>query len=175
MSGSEADWSVLTDEEQDTLHGLMAKAGMGGLGAMTDASKRRGAVMSEPAGKRYTMQVMRGPIGSAGHVGMAVGQTPKGASIYLPPGVDDLTVWGRTVVMFGKFQSLHLSYADLVSSTKLEEIQYVKWCSSRVDSSGGELLDFALFIHAYWAQQSSADGPSQLPLIPGSATVRQFK
>ena len=64
---------------------------------------------------------------------------------------------------------------DRVTSTQIEEVQYVKWCSTRVDSSGGELLDFALFIHAFWAQQGSVDGASKLPLIPGSATVRQFK
>ena len=77
--------------------------------------------------------------------------------------------------MSGKYQAHHLSYLDLVESSELEMAQYVKWCASRVDTGGGELKDFALFIHAIRAQRGNSAVASQLPLIPGSATIRQFK
>lgn len=175
MSESEADWSVLTDVEQDMLHGLMAKAGMGGLGAMTDASKRRGPGLAESGPKRYTSSAGLTPMGSFDPPGTVLGRTPKGHEICLPEGVEDLAMWGRTLVMFGKYQARNVSYLDLVESSEIETAQYVKWCASRVDTAGGELKDFALFIHAIRAHRGTSGVASQLPLIPGSATVRQFK
>ena len=92
MSESEADWSVLIDVEQDTLHGLMAKAGMGDLGAMTDASKRRGVALAEP--KRYATRAGLTPMGSFEPPGAVLGRTPKGHEICLPEGVEDFVYVG---------------------------------------------------------------------------------
>lgn len=61
---------------------------------MTDASKHRGAAMSEPAVKRYSSRyssrVVPSRISSAAGVGAALGHSPKGTEIHLPVGVEDL-------------------------------------------------------------------------------------
>ena len=79
-------------------------------------------------------------------------RTPKGHEIFLLEGVEDLTMWSRTLVIFGRYQAPNLSYLELVGSLEIEMAQYV------------ELNNFALFIHAIRAHQGTSAVASSIPV-----------
>ena len=176
----------LTETERVMLQNLMIKAGLTGDGlstdsftlvdeggSMNDSSKRRG-VSSETLQQGYSSGAVPVPLpGRAGE--HQFGMTPAGTAICLPDGVQDMESWGRTLISFGRYQSYNMCYVEACASESAEMVKYLQWCASRVDSSQGELRDFALYI---WAHRFLTEGPSSLsqkPVIPGSNTVRRFK
>lgn len=136
--------------------------------SMTDASKRR--MENPPEGadlRRPYLDHLQSEV--AAH-------TPKGKPICLPPGVDSVTSWGRSIIQFGKFMSKkgshEYSYKEIYDSEQEEDVRYVRWVKGQVDSAAGHLLDFANYIHVRDFQR---DPKGQLPVIPGTSTVRRIK
>ena len=112
------------------------------FGAMSDASKRRDATdgsdddhqckrVMKPTAKSsamplqdprptslsqgYTAPPMMVPYpGGSNTHGVVMSNLPE-----LPPGVENVTMWSRTVISFGRFQGRDMTYFDLVTSQQL--------------------------------------------------------
>ena len=100
---------------------------------------------------------------------MQFGVTRRGTPVLLPPGVSSLEKWSRTVLDFGKYMSLNLTYGQMISSADSDIRSYVKWCRGQVDNAEGFLKDFGMFILA------SEFSPDQGPVIPGTSHARKIR
>lgn len=89
--------------------------------------------------------------------------------ITLPPGVDNLTTWGSTVLGFGKLADRDLTYEQVATSTDDVVKKYVKWVKAQADASEGLLKDLAFYLLAF---DYEAGGRNQMPTIPGTLTTR---
>ena len=91
-------------------------------------------------------------------------------SVDLPPGVESLEQWGRTLVSFGQYKNKH-SYYEIASDASFWD--YKKWVRSHIKpgTSKGAALDFASYLRAYDREH----GRSQLPVFPGTSIPRQYK
>ena len=97
--------------------------------------------------------------------------------VYLPQDVPNVTMWGRSIIQFGKFMAKRgepsLSYAELFEDrTNVEKCGYVKWAIAQTDSAKGLLLDLASYLCV--RLDGEAEG-EQLPFIPGTSTLRVFR
>ena len=163
----------LTDEEQELLTKLVAKASMNhgtmSQGAMTDAAKRRGDEM-DPRPKT------RGAPSS--YAAVAVPAAPELDRIVvtgLPEGVPDLHTWGLTVMTSGKVAAERLCYEELRASTNSDHVQYCSWLMARANTMKGQFKDFISYVQAYEARHGKAD-EHQLPtFIPGTQDRRILK
>ena len=135
---------------------------------MGEAAKRR---TDEPTGeselKRSYVPKIKNEV---------VGRTPKGKAIILPQGVSDLASWGRTIIMFGKFAAkkgaTEITYAEVFEPKSAEDIRYVRWVKGQVESASGHLLDLSLY---FLARESHENLMQQMPMIPGTDTLRRLK
>ena len=135
---------------------------------MGEAAKRR---TDEPTGESELKRSYVAKIKDE-----VVGRTPKGKPIILPQGVNDLASWGRTIIMFGKFAAkkgaTEITYTEVFDSKNAEDIRYVRSVKGQVESASGHLLDLSLY---FLARESHESLMQQLPMIPGTDTVRRFK
>ncbi|CAK9117483.1 unnamed protein product, partial [Durusdinium trenchii] len=67
----------------------------------------------------------------------------------LPPQVESLEEWGRTVIQFGQYKGCNMSYAELASSEDSRAKSYIKWVTARHRSSTGLLHDLAGYLVRY--------------------------
>ena len=97
-------------------------------------------------------------------------QANNDASVELPPGVDTLSQWGKTLVSFGQYKGKY-SYYEIASGSSFWD--YKKWVRTHIKpgTSKGAALDFAAYLRAY----DKEHGRSQLPVFPGTSIPRQFK
>ena len=182
--------SELSDEESRALKALLRKAGYqipnDGYSAalmaespksgnddkgfecvsMSDASKRRLAAVDEPPkdddGQSLVKKMFSSPAG-----GKAVSK-PK-----LPPGVEDLDQWGRTVMEKGKYAKNEYTYEELRSHTDQAVQAYVSWlCDHLYSQMHAQFHDFVNYVNMVKVQTSSSTGAI---LIPGSRQIRKFK
>lgn len=139
-------------------------------GAMTDASKRGcdSGYSSQPT--KRTPFVAEDPVESPVD-GQVICYTTAGQPVTLPPGVDDIETWGRTVVGFGKHLKSNLSYAEMYNDTSAEGRSYVNYLISHVNSSKGAFHDCALYCVAMDYYKTG----SQMPVLPGTNTRRALK
>ena len=156
-ASSVSDWSLLT-------------------GQMSDASKRLHSPDPEKRSKAYCgTSPVPTPLPSGGSISpdafseKTFGYTRRGQLIALPPGVNDLQSWGRTVLDFGKYMSRGWTYEKFLLSEEADVKNYVKWCKGQVDSADGFLRDFGMYIMAY------EYSPLQGPLIPGTTHARKMR
>ena len=91
-----------------------------------------------------------------------------------PPGVINTEQWGRSIINFGKYKGKNISYIELLSSTSEDMRSYVKWCSSRQSTAGGELKDLTSFMRRY-EMENSHSALIRGELIPGTTARRSFK
>ena len=89
----------------------------------------------------------------------------------LPAGVGSVSEWGRTIIKFGQYQNLNMSYAELVTSKDDRMISYVKWCKSRMNTATGQLRDLCLYMKHFFNDDDASSGVQ----IPGTNQKRQFK
>ena len=146
-------------------------------GAMADSSKRRLEPDVAPA-YAGTFPVSHMPVPESletvpmPNEAQTFGKTKKGIIISLPPGVENITMWGKTLIEFGKYGNKDMNYEKLTLSTDKDSMSYCKWCKSQVDAAEGRLKDLALFLWAYDFVTGHAD---QRPVFPGTNDVRRFK
>ena len=92
----------------------------------------------------------------------------------LPPGVINTEQWGRSIINFGKYKGKNISYIELLSSTSEDMRGYVKWCSSRQSTAGGELKDLTSFMRRH-EMENSHSALVRGEMIPGTSARRSFK
>lgn len=140
--------------------------------SMTDAAKRRFDVSPEREARqmKYTgtglMSPPAPPLVSKG----LVGSTKRGTSIFLPEGIDDMAMWGRSILEFGKYEKHGWTYSEMAESTEKEIVSYVKWCKAQADSADGLLRDFSYYL---LAREYRPD--QQNLVIPGTNHVRKLR
>ena len=183
-NGSDA-LKPLTPEEQATLQSLMLRshlssteAMVSGASAMTDASKRRQSFsperMSRVSGysgkgapsEPWSICDGSSPMSKSFKL-LPVGEETK---IKLPPGVEDMKTWGRTVLEIGKYADKGWTYDDMQSSSAADVQRYCKWCKGHVNTSDGVIHDFGLYLLA-----CDAMNPDQRPVIPGTSMLRKLR
>lgn len=89
----------------------------------------------------------------------------------LPPDVSSMTEWGQTIIEFGKYEHKKMTYMELTQKGDDESKGYIKYVRDRVKSSKGQFHDLALFLEAYYQDDSVIQGA----VIPGTNTVRKMK
>ncbi|CAK9058881.1 unnamed protein product [Durusdinium trenchii] len=170
---------------------LPEKGALQSAGAMHDGSKRRWVAEPEAASEWEQVNTESAP-SYAGKVRMddtlfeealvaALDASPViGAAsqkeadndlpVDLPPGVDSLTQWGRTMMSFGQYKGKYC-YHEIASGASFWD--YKKWVRTHIKpgASKGAALDFASYLRAY----DKEHGRSQLPVFPGTSIPRQFK
>ena len=91
----------------------------------------------------------------------------------IPPGVASFKQWGRTIVAFGKFDKMGISYAELVADGS--KAQYVQWARGHLtkDTTAGPSSDFGAYIRAHDIVQMSKlrEGPT----YAGTSVRREYK
>ena len=140
-------------------------------GAMTDATKRRHEAIAEaqpPAqlpltGRAATAEVVRTTPATPFPPSAIVTSLP------IPEGISDLTMWGNTLIDFGKYKGANRSYAELATTTTPRGINYRNWVLSHTrTSSSGELLDLYNYLKQVTPGLANA-------MIPGTSKARAFK
>ena len=143
----------------------------GGM-SMTDASKRRfeNSPEREDRQVKYTGTGLMSVAAPPSLSKALVGSTRRGQSIFLPEGIDDMSMWGRSILEFGKFEKRGWTYSEMAESTEKEVVSYVKWCKAQADSADGLLKDFSFYLLArdYRPDQQNL-------VIPGTNHVRKLR
>ena len=94
----------------------------------------------------------------------------------LPPDVMDMHQWGRTVIQFGQYKGLNMTYHDLACSPENRAKSYVKWVTARQRSASGLLLDLSNYLSRFIAERDAAeDAAWEGPKIPGTDVPRTYK
>ena len=157
-------WSI---EDEKQLQALMAKKvvvqnGAKG-GAMNDGSKRR-YVDEESVGSMDNPWI---EVTEKSH--LRVDYTS--VELDMPPGINSLEQWGRTVISFGKYAEANVTYNEVL--TDPQYAGYRKWCKSHLTThtAGKVALDFAKYRDAYEKKSNKDSGL----LIPGTEVERRFK
>ena len=182
----------LTPEERRLLQELLARAELpipdadteGSFSLVYDGSDwKNTAAMTDACKRRQDVSPERLPRAASGYTGFNVGDVPppmpaaemtfgstrRGQVIKLPPGINSLEMWGRTVLEFGKYISKGWTYAEILDSSDKEVQNYVKWCRGQVDNAEGLLKDFCLYVVAV------AHPNHQGPIVPGTSYVRKIR
>ncbi|CAK9117488.1 unnamed protein product [Durusdinium trenchii] len=94
----------------------------------------------------------------------------------LPPQVESLEEWGRTVIQFGQYKGCNMSYAELASSEDSRAKSYIKWVTARHRSSTGLLHDLAGYLVRYQFEiDYRLDEAWSGTCIPGTSVPRAMK
>ena len=170
-----------------------------GVGAMTDACKRRGKVPEvQPSQKKpmtYSMASHDDPSGSmipwnmedgvpvpmpetvetqVKNDAVIVSRGGKSVEIVLPSGVPNVETWGRTIISFGAYKNSFMSYHELFDSEDSRALTYKKWCRDRVISADGNLRDLSQYL-CYKDGMNRGFKTSAGPIIPGTDVHREYK
>ena len=150
------------------------------LGGMGDAAKRRApdsADSEAPPGAvpRSSAKVLGAylvPGMPAPPFAYETASLPTVAIPAFPPGVNDLHDWGKSIFLFGKHKGRRVSYAEVLFSTKQDDVGYVKWSRAHASKAEGFLKDWCVYLHRHSLEsQDLLAGP----MIPETSTVRKFK
>ena len=94
----------------------------------------------------------------------------------LPPQVKDLDEWGRTVICFGHYKDMNMSYKELAMSEDPRARSYIKWCTARIRSATGLLGDLASFLSRFEAERDfRSDEAWEGATITGTSVRRTLK
>ena len=161
-------------------------------GAMTDGAKRREpdshaedavvkrAMMPKAKGRPQMYQIATGASSpysaTAGSVPFPMDPSASGTNMPsmmpdLPQGIEDVEMWGKTIIEFGQYKDQELSYFELISSSDDRMMSYVKWCKARTKSASGQLKDLC----NYMVHMQDTGVMSSNSTIPGTQQVRKFK
>ena len=95
--------------------------------------------------------------------------TPLPTTEGLPPGVANVTQWGKTLVAFGRYKGLK-SYDEMYEATDSEIAGYRAYCHSHYQSGSPGLRDLV----EYFRARGDGSMGSQ-SIIPGSKITRTYK
>ncbi|CAK9042558.1 unnamed protein product [Durusdinium trenchii] len=153
-------------------------------GSMTDASKRReelSAASPQPKKERgygpsahpkfKASGSMEGSYAATEGIPPPMPGSDLSSSMLptLPPDVMDMHQWGRTVIQFGQYKGLNMTYHDLACSPEDRAKSYVKWVTARQRSASGLLLDLSNYLSRFIAERDAAeDAAWEGPKIPGT-------
>ena len=154
------------------------------IAAMTDASKRREDMPAGMPGSKRTNMATGQPMYSdalvmpeeppfihdTAHLASTL-CSPKTGLPPLPEGVENVEMWGKTVVKFGMYKDAGLSYIELATSQDDRAKGYLKWCRSRTASAQGQLRDYCMFLRHLFEQEQVTSALK----IPGTDEQRVFK
>eukprot|EP00435_Cladocopium_sp_Y103_P032199 s207_g8.t1 len=130
--------------------------------SMTDASKRR---MTSPP---ESEAVVSGPDNAKG----ITGESPVSFGTKLPAGVNDLSHWGKTILMVGKYERSNMSYEEITARERKEHVSYCAWMlaqRNRVDLTA-QVKDFIRYLHVKNLSESFAE-----PCFDGSTGPQSLK
>ncbi|CAK9035608.1 unnamed protein product [Durusdinium trenchii] len=160
-------------------------------GSMTDASKRReelSAASPQPKKERgygpsahpkfKASGSMEGSYAATEGIPPPMPGSDLSSSMLptLPPDVMDMHQWGRTVIQFGQYKGLNMTYHDLACSPEDRAKSYVKWVTARQRSASGLLLDLSNYLSRFIAERDAAeDAAWEGPKIPGTDVPRTYK
>lgn len=136
----------------------------GGVGAMSDASKR---LRSDDDGKPsvyedgYVVAELPTPMPTKHHL------IPDTA--VLPPGVPSLADWGDYKVAFGKYKHLK-TYRDVNQEMSEDMKNYRRYLFSHYNSGSSLLKDLVNYLKAMG--RTPGDDPLMGPVIPGTSIAR---
>ena len=144
-------------------------------GAMTDGSKRLRGQDGADLGPLDHNEVFRnrptmGPMVKNDVRASPAPTTPSS----LPDGVKDMTVWGSTIIRFGKLAQKSVTYLEFARDTSEGAVGYRKWLMARRHSGGPELRDLAEFLFALEDCGELPQAP-KTAMIPGSSKPRVTK
>lgn len=90
----------------------------------------------------------------------------------LPPGVQSLQDWGKSLVSFGKHERKKAIYKEMLDDTSSDMMSYKKYLFDHFDSGSPGLRDLVRYMRAsgfdYYRDCTG-------PVIPGSHHVRKFR
>ena len=153
---------------QGLLNQIFADIEAEGGGSMSDASKRRqDASVPGPAGTRARSSATAEPAATAA--------TPAAGGEELPTGIENIEVWGRTLIKAGKLKDSNLCYDALYQSTTEEHKGYVKWLVDHSDSKtiGRPMMDLINYLLAKTRQAQGATTSNIY--FAGTKIPRQFR
>lgn len=96
------------------------------------------------------------------------------ALVTVPDDIPDYDTWRRTVIEFGKYGGLDMTYEMLAMDPSARAKGYCKWVTDRRDSATGLLKDLCDFLIEFQRRNSNDGDGSQLPCIPGTNRVRRI-
>ena len=142
-------------------------------GSMTDGSKR---LREDSSANQVGMYVKQTTPYCAGQLVPAPPMpsssekpTPLPGTEGLPPGVADVTQWGKTLVAFGRYKGIK-SYSEMYEATDSEISGYRAYCHSHYQSGSPGLRDLV----EYFRARGDGSVASQ-SVIPGSKITRTYK
>ena len=174
--------------ETGEVHSVWSEDESSAPGAMTDGSKRREEMIAgqrppkksavPKAKSQAMMPSLMVPMYAAPWTEVAMpfpGASDEAGLINLclpplPDDVPDVPTWGRTVIGFGHYKDLNMSYEELVMSEDSRMASYVKWCRSRTKCAQGQLKDLCNYMQHMFA---SDEGTGHQ--IPGTTQPRRLK
>ena len=174
--------------ETGEVHSVWSEDESSAPGAMTDGSKRREEMIAgqrppkksavPKAKSQAMMPSLMVPMYAAPSTEVAMpfpGASDEAGLIKLclpplPDDVPDVPTWGRTVIGFGHYKDLNMSYEELVMSEDSRMASYVKWCRSRTKCAQGQLKDLCNYMQHMFA---SDEGTGHQ--IPGTTQPRRLK
>ena len=143
---------------------------------MTDAVERRHEAIAPSSSVELQLPITGKPVPTEAARAMPVAPyVPEVSATTLPqapvPEID-LTMWGNTLIDFGKFKGANRSYAELATSTSPRGANYRWWVLTHTrPSSSGELID----LFNYLKQVVPGHSTQSNVLIPGTNKPRVFK
>lgn len=162
-------------------HGIAPKGGRSsGYGAMTDGSKRlresnqpeeewERVVYAEPSSSMSEERLSANK--KSDQLPLMPAAKNMTGGVPLPPGVADLTDWGRTVCKLPRVAKQGYSYSEMLDKPGLEG--YLLWVFQHGQNRGGRLEDLANYLKAVgFAQHINAKEDQS---FPGSSEQRQRK
>ena len=140
-------------------------------GAMSDASKRH---LSPEPGVPAKSGKSAVSLRSLPLIPAHWEQLEKIGEPHLPHQISSVLQWSQTIITFGKFKSVEMSYMDLVLSKDTNHSGYIKWIREhKSESSSAQLKDLSRFIEVF-NEVIPLTSSSEIR-FPGSSIARQFK
>eukprot|EP00435_Cladocopium_sp_Y103_P011607 s4146_g3.t1 len=147
------------------------------LGAMTDASKRHRDFEeelwseTECDGSGWAVPTLPSPEprSSADQLPMK----PSQGKLKLPPGIESVEEWGKTICELPSVVSLKKSYEELTLDSNQKG--YLTWVIQHETGMGPRVEDLAKYLKAIQYDVKHDLGKSSGATFPGTTIVRKFK
>lgn len=96
------------------------------------------------------------------------------ALMAVPEDIPDYDTWKRTVIEFGKYNNMEMTYEMLANDPAIRARNYCKWVTDRRNTATGLLKDLCDFLIEFERRAPGHGDGAQLPCIPGTNRVRRL-